>query len=160
MGQIGRILYSPECEAEIKERWPDRCPECGCVAWIGLYSVKCVNKTCMHGSVAEHAAYHELIDTDEVKFPGNQLDVERAIANMPVPTFWGKTLNDWHYCLDNDAPIADNGKGAWTYQLPKGESQNCYIGDQHRSQNGLTYAIFSIDRTVDQITIEMDPRVP
>lgn len=156
MGQIGRVLFSEECEKEIKERWPDRCPECGCVAYIGLSQVSCVSTLCRHGSDKESNDYHELVDADEVKFPGNQMLEYPNIGELR--SYASKF--DWHDHIEYSAPISDNGKGEWTYQLPVGECRKLYIGDQHVSTvNGITYAVCKMDRVKDTITICWDNRV-
>jgi hypothetical protein len=170
MGAIPRILYSEECEREIKERWPDRCPECGCVAYLGLNQYSCVNTYCRHGSEKESNDYHELLDADEKKHPGNQLklpDIDEltakgafttgaSIVNHFYPT---PSVFDWRQHVENSQPIHDNGRGEWTYQLPVNESGACCIGDQLVSSNGITYCICKMDRFSDQITLCWDKRV-
>jgi len=129
-----------DAEAQL---WNSKCPECGYMATVGLYSVKCiVVGSCQNFDQRESDRWVSLRD-------------ELVMPMLKFPNLDG----DWHDVVENDTPIADNGKGEWTYQLPRGESWQCYIGDQHTSSNGITYCVVGIDRTVDQITIAWDKRV-
>ena len=166
MGQIGRILYSEECEKCIKELWPDICPECGCVCWIGLMQVSCVNTHCRHGSDKESNKYHDLLAKDEEKHPRLSLpSLSDLYAGKGVWRSHARSYKvnpyDWHDHIETTPCIHDNGQGEWTYQLPPGAARHCMIGDQHVSTaNKITYCICKMDRVLDTITICWDNRVP
>lgn len=146
-------------EREIKERWPDKCPECGCAAWLGLNQYACVNRDCRHGSQREHDAYHELL-ADDNKLSLPDLDEMRRQLDTVMPIFsWSP--RDWHYCLENDQPIKDNGQGEWWYQLPHGEAQKVNLHDLHVSSvNGITYEVCSVDPFTDVISIRWAKNQP
>ena len=154
MSSIGRILYSKECEATIKEHWPDVCPECGCVAWTGPILIRCVNEKCRHGSPKESSDYQELLENDAKAHPGNQFDSEDTF--YPYKQHFVFDLRDY---VENSNPTHTNTADTeWTYQLPVGGARNHMIGDWFES-SGTRYCICKLDRTTDELTIMQDPRV-
>lgn len=142
-----------------KKLWPDTCPACGYQAYIGMNEVKCVTVgSCRNFDQKESDRWVALRDELETTEP--MLKIPNLNEYREYQGIWVATSSrDWHDVVEQDQPIHDNGKGEWTYQLAPNDAAACYIGDQHLSSNGITYAIVSIDRTTDQITIAWDHRV-
>ncbi len=68
-----------ELEEQIKQLWPDKCPECGSPAYIGMNNVQCVSKSCRNGSEEEFEKYAKLI--------GKQLDIAiNEVPSVPRPS--------------------------------------------------------------------------
>jgi hypothetical protein len=148
-----------EAQAQL---WPDPCPACGYMAYIGMNEVKCVTVgSCKNFDQKESDRWVALRDELEVTEPRLSLPdlAEYVVQNAATGIAWPATPFDWHDHIESVNPIHDNGKGEWTYQLPANEAGACYIGDQHLSSNGITYAIVGVDRATDQITIAWDTRV-
>jgi hypothetical protein len=164
MTDLGRILFSEQCEREIKERWPDVCHECGCVAWTGLIHVHCVNAACRLGSEENASEYHDLLASHDHE-PGPKLNLPTLDDLMPSTITWPNPLPpapppyDWGTHVENNPHTSVNAKGnEWTYRLPVGKCRTLYIGDYYTSSNGIRYCICALDRTTEEITIMMDPR--
>jgi len=149
-------------EEREKSLWPDTCPQCGYMAYIGMNSVQCiVVGSCRNFDQKESdrwVALKDELDPPMLKMPDiDEITTGSQVQQLMWPT---QTPFDWHYHVETQPFVHDNGKGEWTYQLPAGEAKKCYIGDQHVSVvNGITYCICKIDRITDQITICWDKRV-
>jgi len=159
----GPILFTPECEWEIKQRWPDVCPECGCVAWVGLIQAHGVNANCRLGTEENSQEYHDLLDEYATTSPGISLTNEYlSLPNLeelklfthakPQVTF------DWRDFVENNLPTSTNAADTeWTYTLPAGATSACYIGDQ-MTCGGVKYCICAMDRFAETITVMTDRR--
>jgi len=141
--------------------WPHSCPACGYAAFIGMNQVKCVTVgSCMNFDQKESDRWVSIRDELEpteplLSLPGLD-EANLFIHANPQNTVMAK---DWHQVVERDAPIHDNGKGEWTYQLPAGSNGRCNVGMRHHSSNGIDYCIVSMDRFADTITIAWDKRV-
>ena len=73
-----------EIEKQMKELWPDTCPECSLPAWIGPVNVSCVGSTCRHEDKEERAKYSELLG-EQLTLLSNRVDALMEIdASMEI----------------------------------------------------------------------------
>lgn len=149
-------------EAE-KALWPDKCPECGCMAYTGMNEIRCIGVgSCRHYDAKESARWvslsDELMGTEDtqpqLKLP-ELSDVQRLqnLAHAPGAAGAAKPAFDWRDYVMNTQPKNPNDLTDWVYSLPAGESKQVMIGDHLQDIYGRDFRVKAIDRTVDKIVI-------
>jgi len=146
----GKAVFSDECKEEIRERWPDICPECGFIAYIGMNQVSCVNVECRNGVQKERDDYDALVEADKQRSTPLSLLETRDTLPPALPSL------GWRHTVAHDKPMKHT-VGEWWYQLEPGEGQNVNIGDLYLScVNGADYVVASVDRCTDVISLRLN----
>lgn len=158
-------MVTDQFELAQAELWPDRCPECGYMAYIGMNEVRCiVVGSCKNYDAKESQRWVNLRDelvpevslTDMLINPTlDELNakVDAAINAMPVP-YYIPTKFDWRDHVLNTSPLNPQGPPPWVYQLPANEAGGVNLNDTLKDVYGRDYRVVSIDRPNDQISVD------